>query len=197
MTAWRGCVPPVLYASCVSPGLDKIREHLPDLVITDLAMPVMDGFAMLKQLRNTEDLKHLKVLVSSASVAQIDQQMSIEAGGDDFLAKPINAQDLFKALANHLQLTWNYEEIVDQGTSTMPALASESELIAPDAADLQVLLELAQEGRLKKLAIVAEEIEQKDRLYQPFIQQVLQLVKQFQSEKIEELIQQYLTKNHL
>ncbi|MEH1779739.1 MAG: ATP-binding protein [Nostoc sp.] len=178
-------------------GLDKIREHLPDLVITDLAMPVMDGFAMLKQLRNTEDLKHLKVLVSSASVAQIDQQMSIEAGGDDFLAKPINAQDLFKALANHLQLTWNYEEIVDQGTSTMPALASESELIAPDAADLQVLLELAQEGRLKKLAIVAEEIEQKDRLYQPFIQQVLQLVKQFQSEKIEELIQQYLTKNHL
>jgi len=178
-------------------GLDKMREHLPDLVITDLAMPVMNGFAMLKQLRNTEDLKHLKVLVSSASVAQIDQQMSIEAGGDHFLAKPINAQDLFNALANHLQLTWNYEEIVDQGTSTIPALASSSELIAPDSADLQVLLELAQEGRLKKLAIVAEEIEQKNRLYQPFIQQVLQLVKQFQSEKIEELIQQYLTKNNL
>jgi signal transduction histidine kinase/DNA-binding response OmpR family regulator len=178
-------------------GLDKMREHLPDLVITDLAMPVMDGLAMLKQLRNTEDLKHLKVLVSSASVAQIDQQISIEAGGDDFLAKPIHAQDLFHALAHHLQLTWNYEEIVEQSTSTIPVLASSSELITPDAADLQVLLALAQEGRLKKLAVVAEEIGHKERLYQPFIQQVLQLAQRFQSEKIEELIQLYLTQNHL
>jgi signal transduction histidine kinase/CheY-like chemotaxis protein len=178
-------------------ALEKMREHLPDLVITDLAMPVMDGFAMLKQLRNTDDFKHLKVLVSSASVAQIDQQMSIEAGGDDFLVKPINAQDLFNALANHLQLTWNYEEIVAPATSTIPVVASDSELIAPLPADLQVLLELAQEGRLKKLAVVAEEIGQKDRLYQPFIQQVLQLAQQFQSEKIEQLIQQHLTTNHL
>jgi len=54
-------------------GLDKMRESLPDLVITDLAMPVMDGFELLKYLRNDENLKHLKVLVSSASVAQLDQ----------------------------------------------------------------------------------------------------------------------------
>jgi signal transduction histidine kinase len=78
-------------------GLQKMRENLPDLVITDLVMPVMDGFEMLKQLRRTEELKHLKVLVSSASVAQLDRQMSLESGGDDFLVKPINAGDLFNA----------------------------------------------------------------------------------------------------
>ena len=119
-------------------GLEKMREHLPDLAIADLVMPVMDGLEMLKQLRNAEDLKHLKVLVSSASVTQLDRQMSIDAGCDDFLVKPINAQDLFNAIANHLQLTWNYEEIADSATSR-----SDSELMAPPPADLQVLLELA------------------------------------------------------
>lgn len=111
-------------------GLEKMREHLPDLVITDLAMPVIDGFEMLKQLRNDENLQQLKVIVSSASVSQPDRQMSIEAGGDDFLAKPVNAQELFNTVGKHLQLTWNYEI----GGTT--ANISTSELISRSSADL-------------------------------------------------------------
>jgi signal transduction histidine kinase/DNA-binding response OmpR family regulator len=169
-------------------GLDKMQENIPDLVITDLQMPIMDGFEMLKQLRNDPNLKHLKVLVSSASVAQLDQQMSLTAGGDDFLAKPVNTQDLFNALAHHLQLTWNYEKVT-------PTIVNSSEIIAPPPTDLQILLELAQEGRLKKLMEVAEQIGQRDDCYHPFTQQILTLAKKFQSEKIEQLIQQYLTTN--
>ncbi|NJL90055.1 MAG: response regulator, partial [Coleofasciculaceae cyanobacterium SM2_1_6] len=114
-------------------GLDKMRASLPDLVITDLQMPIINGFEMISQLRDDPDLKHLKVLVSSASVAQLDQQMSLDAGGDDFLAKPVDTQDLFNALARHLQLTWNYEETTN--------IAHASEVIAPPPADLQILLE--------------------------------------------------------
>ena len=170
-------------------GLEKMRENLPDLVITDLAMPVMDGFAMLKQLRTDENLKHLKVLVSSASVAQVDQQMSLESGGDDFLAKPIHVQELFNALAKHLQLTWNTKEAAINKTNF-------SELIIPDTEDLQVLLKLAQEGRLKKLIEVAEQLEQQDVIYQPFVREILHLARQFQSEKIEEFIKTYLAINY-
>ncbi|NJL90061.1 MAG: response regulator, partial [Coleofasciculaceae cyanobacterium SM2_1_6] len=133
------------------------------------------------------DLKHLKVLVSSASVAQLDQQMSLDAGGDDFLAKPVDTQDLFNALARHLQLTWNYEETIN--------IAHASEVIAPPPADLQILLELVQEGRLKKLMEVVEHIGKQDDRYHAFTQQVLQLAKKFQSEKIEQLIQAYLATN--
>jgi CheY-like chemotaxis protein len=180
-------------------GLDKMRETLPDLVISDLSMPVMDGFEMLKQLRRDENLQHLKVLVSSASVAQLDQQMSIEAGGDDFLAKPVHVQELFNALAKHLDLTWNYEKVAMTAASTVALISSSipssSELVAPAPRELQVLLELAQEGRLKKLAEVAGQLASQDDRYQPFIQQILNLSKQFQSEKIEQLIQQHLTKN--
>ncbi len=167
-------------------GLDKMRESLPDLVITDLQMPIMDGFTMLKQLRNDPNLQQLKVLVSSASVAQLDQQMSLEAGGDDFLVKPVNTQDLFRALEKHLRLTWNHEAVA--------TVSNSSEVIAPSPADLQILLELAQEGRLKKLSEVASQISERDYKYQPFIEQILQLAKKFESEKIEQLVQKYLDK---
>ncbi|MEG4115552.1 MULTISPECIES: response regulator [unclassified Microcoleus] len=173
-------------------ALEKAIEKLPDLVITDLAMPVMDGFEMLKQLRKLEDIKHLRVIVSSASVAEIDQQKSLDMGGDDFLAKPVDAKELLTLLAKHLQLIWKYH-VTELTTSNNEV--STKELIPPSAADLQILLELAQDGFLRELAETAAQIGQKDQRYQPFIQQVIQLAKQFQTEKIEELIQEHLTNN--
>ncbi|MEG4216918.1 ATP-binding protein [Microcoleus sp. Pol14C6] len=173
-------------------GLEKAIEKLPDLVITDLAMPVMDGFEMLKQLRKLEDIKHLQVIVSSASVAEIDQQKSLDMGGDDFLAKPVDAEELLTLLAKHLQLIWKYD-VTELTTSNNEV--STKELIPPSAADLQILLELAQDGLLRELAETAAQIGQKDQRYQPFIQQLIQLAKQFQTEKIEEFIQQHLTNN--
>ncbi|MCU0544822.1 MAG: ATP-binding protein [Oscillatoriaceae cyanobacterium Prado104] len=175
-------------------GLEKARQQLPDLIITDLAMPVMDGFEMLRQLRADEQLSHLPVIVSSASVTELDRQMSLDAGSNDFLAKPVQAEELFTLLARHLQLTWQYDETA---SDTNPATGSQeverAELIVPPAADLQILLELAQDGLLKQLAETASQIGQKDDRYQPFVEQIKQLVKKFQSEKIEALIQQYLS----
>ncbi len=170
-------------------GLDQIQQHLPDLVITDLVMPVMDGFAMLRQIRENEQLRSLKVIVSSASVAQLDQQMSLDAGGDDFLTKPLQVNDLFRLLEKHLELTWKTEDIPDKSSDQQQP----TELIPPPLADLQAWLELVQEGRLKKLIAAAEQLEQQSNRYQPFTQQIIQLAKQFQSEQLEQFIQQYLS----
>ncbi|WP_055073871.1 hybrid sensor histidine kinase/response regulator [Pseudanabaena sp. 'Roaring Creek'] len=171
-------------------GLEKMRRDLPDLVILDLSMPVMDGFELLRHLRSDRNLRNLKVIISSASVSQADRQMSIEAGGDDFIAKPVHTNDLFDALATHLQITWKYEVTATQDTD------SDLKIIAPEPADLQILLELVQDGLIRKLTQVAEEIAQKDDRYQPFIQQILQFAKNFQSEKIEELLHKFLTSSN-
>ncbi|MGG6295117.1 ATP-binding protein [Leptolyngbya sp. AN02str] len=171
-------------------GLEQMRQTCPDLVITDLAMPVMDGFVMLEQLRADEELRSVKVIVSSASVAQLDQQMSFEAGSDDFLPKPVQVDDLFQLLEKHLELTWIYEDASLAGAS---AQLQPADLIPPPSADLQVWLELAQEGRLKKLIEAAEQLGQQDSCYQPFVQQVIRLAKQFQSEQVERLLQKYLS----
>jgi signal transduction histidine kinase/DNA-binding response OmpR family regulator len=167
-------------------GLDQMLEILPDLVITDLAMPVMDGFEMLRQLRATESLKTLKVIVSSASVAQLDQQMSLDAGGDDFLGKPVQVNELFKLLEKHLNLIWKTEE------AAIESSAQSTELVPLPSADLQNLLELVQEGRLKKFIELAEALGQHHDRSRSFIQSMVQLAKQFQSESLEQFIQKYL-----
>jgi CheY-like chemotaxis protein len=153
-----------------------------------LAMPVMDGFTMLRQLRADAGLQTLKVIVSSASVAQLDQQMSRDAGGDDFLAKPVQVSDLFRLLEKQLELTWQSEDVPAESSSALPP----TELLLPPTNDLQTLLDLAQEGRLKKLIEVAEQLGQQNDCYLPFVQKVTQLAKQFQSEQLEKLLQQYL-----
>ncbi len=168
-------------------GLEKVQQHSPDLIITDLAMPVMDGFEMLKQLRASKDLQHHKVIVSSASVAQLDRQMSLDAGGDDFLTKPVDAEELFNMLEKYLELTWQYDDsikIVKSDTLT--------ELVPPNQTDLTELLTFARQGRTKKLIEAAEAIQQKDGRYSAFIQKVIQLAKQFESAQIEQMIQNYL-----
>ena len=172
-------------------ALDKARQTPFDLILTDIMMPVMDGFELLKQLRKDNAIKHLRVIISSASVSDIDRQMSIAAGGNDFLTKPINAEDLFALLAKHLQLTWKYQAPETEST-LLPSHEDDSDLVSPPSEDLHTLLELAQDGLLIKLAETVEEIGQKSDRYLPFTQRISRLAKQFETEKIERLVQQRL-----
>ena len=118
--------------------------------------------------------------------------MSEAAGGDDFLAKPVDANELFALLALHLQLTWQYDQI-QVYLALSNSQISTTELIVPPLEDLQILLELAEGGLLKKLVETTEKIGADDAQYLPFIQQIQQLAKQFKTEKIELLIQKYIT----
>ncbi|MEX0271410.1 ATP-binding protein [Leptolyngbyaceae cyanobacterium UHCC 1019] len=176
-------------------GLEKIRQSQPDLVITDLAMPVMDGFELLKQIRSSNDLQHQKIIVSSASVAQIDRQMSLDAGGNDFLAKPVEISELFNLLAAHLALKWNYETASNdsQPSTTTTGLQNPEAIILPDPLALKTLLELAQQGNLKRLREYTEQIADANSRYADFAAQILQLARQFKVEEIEALLKQYLT----
>ncbi|MCU0568374.1 MAG: ATP-binding protein [Oculatellaceae cyanobacterium Prado106] len=169
-------------------GLEKLQQHPFELIITDLAMPVMDGFEFLQQIRASETLKTCKVIVSSASVAHLDQQMSLDAGGDDFLAKPVDVQDLFTLLEKHLDLTWQYET---QTVNEIPDTVAEK-LLVPPTDDLETWLELAQQGRFPKLMAIAQQLAQENADYQPFVQTVVQFAKQFQADKLEQFLQKAL-----
>jgi signal transduction histidine kinase/DNA-binding NarL/FixJ family response regulator len=178
--------------------IDSLSERLGqreqfDLIVTDLFMPVMDGFEMLQLLRNNDRVKHLKAIVSSASVTQIDQRKSIEAGGDDFLSKPVRVDEFLTLLAQQLQLTWKYAAPEAFPNLTTRDDHSSTPLSLPPVADLHILLELAQDGMLKKLAATAEQIGQQNDRYQPFVGQVLQFTKQFQVERLEAFIQASIT----
>ncbi|MGG6298329.1 ATP-binding protein [Leptolyngbya sp. AN02str] len=171
-------------------GLEKLRTQSPDLVITDLVMPVMDGFELLQRIRDTEELKQTKVIVSSASVSQLDQQMAISNGGDDFLSKPVDVDTLFHLLATHLNLSWEYDmEVANLTTSEESA---PTQLVLPPSNILEELLYLAEQANLKVLREQVEHLSTSNKAYTTFSESILQLAKQFRVEEIEELLQRYL-----
>jgi len=169
-------------------GVVKLQSTQPDLIITDLAMPVMDGFEFLNQIRTTDEFKQAKVVVSSASVSPMDQQMALDNGGNDFLAKPVDARFLFKLMAQHLNLDWIYEIPTDPiQDEPLP-----TEIVLPSTQTLQAFLALAQQSNLRALREQLEHLVRTDRHYIPFAEPILQLTRQFQAEEIEELLQRYL-----
>ena len=69
-------------------ALDRVRQSPPDMVFLDLMMPVMDGFAVLDQLRSNPDWRSIPVVIISASDDLPNVVRGIEMGADDFLPKP-------------------------------------------------------------------------------------------------------------
>ncbi|MEP1079555.1 MASE1 domain-containing protein [Leptolyngbya sp. PL-A3] len=180
-------------------GLNKAMQMQPHLIITDLLMPVMDGYQFLAHIRQSKTLKAIPVIVSSASVSSMDQQQSLDAGGNDFLIKPVQVDELFKMLSTYLNLTWIYQpSATNREPVSVPPLKSHSQpissnsFILPSSQELTQLLQLAQQGRLRKLSEVATALQQQNPHYAPLVQHLLELSKGFQVAKLEAFIQQLL-----
>ncbi|MGB0386082.1 MAG: ATP-binding protein [Ardenticatenaceae bacterium] len=178
------------------------RQIKPDLILTDLMMPVMNGFEAVKEIRHFAP--RLPVIAISASVFGMDQQKSRLAGCDAFLPKPVDEQTLLALIRQHLELEWIYEVIEDQDedndhdneqaqektTKNKPLNALR--LIAPPAEELEKLYELANLGKMSAIRKRLAHIEQLDQTYAPFAHQVRQLARGFEDEKIAALVEQCL-----
>ena len=75
-------------------ALDLIRKSPPDIVLLDLQMPVMDGFAVIHAVRSDERLRSLTVIALTASAMLGDKERAIAAGFDSYIAKPISLESV-------------------------------------------------------------------------------------------------------
>ena len=75
-------------------ALQKIRETLPDLVLLDIQMPEMDGYAVLREIRSDPSLQSLRVVALTAFAMQGDRERALEAGFDDYVTKPVTVAKL-------------------------------------------------------------------------------------------------------
>jgi signal transduction histidine kinase/CheY-like chemotaxis protein len=177
-------------------GLDKTFEVGPDLIISDLIMPIMDGHEMIRQLRQIPQFQKIAVIVSSASVFEADRQKSLETGANDFLPKPIQAEHLLNSLQQLLELKWIYEiQEEKNGNQEETALQIRcSGLVLPSEADLSLLYDLSRKGLVHNLTQELERLEQKNPQLEDFIQEIRPLIKSFQLKKIRSFLEQYLNR---
>ena len=85
-------------------ALDAIRRSRPDLVVTDVMMPRLDGFGLLRAIREDPALRDLPVVVLSARAGEEAKVEGLEAGADDYLAKPFSARELLARVAANIAL---------------------------------------------------------------------------------------------
>jgi CheY-like chemotaxis protein len=84
-------------------ALEMIEQSRPDLLLLDISMPVLDGFATVRKIRENPELSALPVLAVTAYAMQGDQDNVLNAGFDGYLSKPINARDLANELERLLR----------------------------------------------------------------------------------------------
>lgn len=172
-------------------GLIAAKSQQPDLIITDISMPNMDGLAMIKQLHSHPEMQSIPIFVSSASVFVTDQQKSLDAGGSLFLPKPVRLVELLQAIAQELELIWIYN--TSQGISSQQKFEQPPEtMILPKPEMLNNLLRLSRSGLINNLTAELDRIEIEDAQLSNFCQQIRALAKKFQLKEIQQKLQEYL-----
>lgn len=107
----------VSYAANGKEGMEKALDLVPDLIITDLMMPGMDGLEVCRQVRGNEIINHIPIIVVTAKITEEERIKGLEAGADAYISKPFNADELRtrveKLLDRHHRLRDKFSNIAD------------------------------------------------------------------------------------
>ncbi len=172
-------------------GLIKAEEVKPDLILTDISMPEMDGLEMMKILRNSQELKDIPIIVASASVFEKDIKQSFAAGANEFLPKPIQIDDCLNILQNYLQLEWIYNRNEQKEDKHLNPESLNQEIILPSSVEMNQLFDLAMRGNINGIENLLNNLESSDQRFHPFVAEVRQLADNFQFKQIRKYIKSF------
>lgn len=94
----------VVEAADGAEGLEKAVELIPDLVISDIMMPKMDGYALCAALKKNDKTNHIPVILLTAKAASGHKIAGLEKGADDYLIKPFNPEELNVRVRNLIKI---------------------------------------------------------------------------------------------
>jgi two-component system cell cycle response regulator DivK len=84
-------------------GVKKAEVERPDLVLMDLGMPVMDGWEATRKIKAQPELRHIPVIAVTSHAMVGDEVQAREAGCDDYIAKPVDENELMEKIKKLLQ----------------------------------------------------------------------------------------------
>jgi two-component system, sensor histidine kinase and response regulator len=103
----------VIEASSGETGIELARQHLPDLILSDISMPGKDGQEVLHSIRQHTELSGKQVVLMTGQTHLVTLRKGMELGADDFLVKPVSLGDLLRCVEARLQraqIHWRVED---------------------------------------------------------------------------------------
>jgi DNA-binding response OmpR family regulator len=124
-------------------ALDLIETEEPDLILLDVMMPGLDGYAVCSSLRANDDTAVLPVIMVTSSIGQ-EKTKAIEAGADDFIPKPFNHDELLTRVRSLLRIKRYHDTIKAQAAELAELNRTLEERVGAQVAELERL------GRLRR-----------------------------------------------
>ena len=107
-------------------GLKLAEDHIPDLIISDIMMPEMDGYELSRKIKASEKTNHIPVILLTAKAETKDKLEGLETGADDYLIKPFNSEELKVRVKNLIKIR---KQMREKYQSQM--LIKPSEIVVP------------------------------------------------------------------
>jgi CheY-like chemotaxis protein len=172
-------------------AIDQAQRVRPDLIVMDIAMPLMDGLEATRRICSSPKLAQVPIIIASASATSEDESRSLAAGASAFVAKPIEQERLLKAIGEHLAVQWTYQEIGEEGE--LPPTGPADQIVIPPQEEMDVLHRLALAGNMRDIRDRANYLKDLDPRYEPFVRRLQSLAQRYQSEAILALVERYRT----
>jgi CheY-like chemotaxis protein len=180
-------------ASNVEDALRSLRgDSAPALIVTDLAMPRLSGIDLARSVRTGDTLQSIPIVAVSASASIFTREEALAAGCDDFLAKPLRAEDLLGTVGRFLNVSWHMIEVhTPKPVDAHPSTAG----IVMDEARATELYDLAMKGDIQELLACADSASAGDPAAAPVYQEVQRLARRFDFKGIRRVLDLARDKN--
>lgn len=171
---------------------DRALYLKPDVILVDVIMPQMDGFELIRQLRQRQELQQTIIIAVSASAFEQTKAQSLQAGCQAFLAKPIEIKQLLNLLQTLLRIEWTYETPEGEPARSDEQDIANALIAAPDREDVAQLYQLALIGDVMGIRTQLQELQQKKPQYAPFITRVQHFAKELHLVEMQRFLQRFL-----
>jgi signal transduction histidine kinase/DNA-binding response OmpR family regulator len=131
----------VIEAADGKEGIEKAREIIPDLIVSDIMMPEKDGYELCRELKTDIKTSHVPIVLLTAKASEESIIQGLETGADDYITKPFNSKILATRIKNLIELRRQLQQKIQKQMLLQPAEIAVSSMDREFIKDMQEIIE--------------------------------------------------------
>jgi signal transduction histidine kinase/CheY-like chemotaxis protein len=167
-------------------SLDKVREHLPDIIFMDIRMPVMDGESAIQEIKKEFGNERFKIVVVTASAFDKNKEWFNRLGIDELITKPFRLEQIVWCLEEHLNAEFEEEDQPEQKITDIPEI-NYQEISLPEELLLQ-LKNASELNNISEMEKVLKTIQGMDGDLKPLANKIEELLNRFEIDGIIKIV---------